>query len=161
MFAVRVLRRWLKKMSELNNNKPLFWPIDWDDLTEAQRFFQNVPFFGIKAFVKRFLDKRMKCRTKEILYLWPDIQQVIYTRDIIIRFLIDYSFWEYPLFHPDDPCNIVFWKPDENLEIAEILTRISHQFSLPIHFFDDFNHKTLLQLVEDIASGANIHPGPK
>ena len=62
-------------MSELNNNDPLFWPIDWDDLTEAQRFFQNVPFFGIKAFVKRFLDKRMKCRTKEILYLWPDNQQ--------------------------------------------------------------------------------------
>lgn len=143
------LRRWLK-MSNWNNNEPFFWPIDWDDLSDSQRFFQDVPFFGIKAFVKRFLDKRMKCRTKEILYLWPDNQQVIYTRDIIIRFLIDYSFWKYPLFHPSDPCDIVFWKPDENLEIAEIFIRLSQQFPLSLHFFDDLNKKTLLQLVDMI-----------
>ncbi len=144
---------------ELHRNEPLLWPVDWDGLTENQRFFRDFPFFGTNAVVKYILDKWMKNRTDDILCLWPDNQKVKYVRDIVTRVLADSGFWVNPLFHPDDPCEIVFWTPSgpvDYMELEACFWKLQQRFSLPEDFFDDWNTLSLLQFVDKIVRTAKM-----
>ncbi len=113
-----------------------------------------MPLFGVNVRVKKILDRQMRKRTKDILFLWPDNEKITLVYNYIVNLLISFAFWKAPLFHPDDPCDIVFWKPNDDLDLVDVLFSLEDYYSLPScvlnDICDDFDKLTLIQFVNII-----------
>jgi len=90
---------------------PLAWPEELRHPSTIQRFLMGVPFLGPDRCAYRTLRKQVASRPQECLTLWPQDEQAVLVRDKILDLLEMNMKWGSRKFIPDDPCDILFFRP--------------------------------------------------
>lgn len=136
---------------------PLRWPEYWKRPNRVDAFFRNVPIVGLNYRVFDEISMQLKDRTpKQFEHAWTNDTEIWKYRDWVSKVICDYLAWPCSLFFPTDPCEILFWTPNDDLLSAEALLVISEEYYLPSNFWDDFPNFTYKVLLEQIRSVSKV-----
>ncbi|MGI6099748.1 MAG: hypothetical protein GX174_13180 [Lentisphaerae bacterium] len=136
--------------SNAHTIEPLAWPTDWQHPSSIQRVSIGVPFIGFDHRVFRALVKKLASRDESVLKMWPSDPTLCRIRDDIAAWLAKTFGWPNTLFHPDDPCAVLFWRPRSDLELSEMLLLLAERFGVSMEVFDRLDQMSFGQLVERI-----------
>jgi hypothetical protein len=130
---------------------PLTWPNEKAHPKTLDQFLRGVPLVGPDARAHRAISRMLKRdRRVDCLLEWgtdPKTYCVVAVCSCIIR---EYFNWPNVLFLPDDPCQILFWNPSEDLHIEEATCVISETFQLrgdPFHDLSKITYGTLINRI--------------
>lgn len=111
--------------------KPLRWPVNWHRLSAFEKFFLDLPYFGLKHRVKRVLESQVKSRScADFEKAWGGYGNLLRIRDSVFEIVGEYMSWNCLRFLPLDPCEIIFWRPDDDLHLAEAVANIERRFGV-------------------------------
>lgn len=128
--------------------EPLRWPIEWKNLTSTQKFLLGFPIFGFDYRIFRLFKKKISARDENIHKMWPNDTELSDIRDEVAKMLVKIYGWPNTLFHPEDPCSILFWKPNENLEFVEICLWLGDYYCIEIHdIINKIHNMSFYQLI--------------
>lgn len=136
--------------SSVHTIEPLAWPSDWEHPSPIQRVSIGLPFVGFDRRVFRSLVQKLASRDENVLKMWPSDPTLRRIRDDIAAWLVKTFGWPNTLFHPDDPCAVLFWTPRSDLEISETLLFLAKRYGVSMDVFDRLDQMSFGQLVERI-----------
>lgn len=117
--------------SATNAPQPLFWPVNWDELTSWQRLLIGIPFVGSQSKARKGIRVQLAKRTAACLELWKSYssheQEVANGLAVYIR---DALGWPNKFFIPDDPFEIMIWDYHGDLATPEVLLGIERCLGL-------------------------------
>jgi len=129
---------------------PLSFPVDWKHPSPIQRISRGLPLIGSDRRVFLSLTKQLASWEESVLQLWPNDTKFCQLRDDIAACLAKTFGWPNKLFHPDDPCAILFWNPRSNLELSETLVWLADRYKVTMDVFECLDKMSLRQLLERI-----------
>ena len=136
--------------SEFHDNAPLVWPAEWINPSPIQRASIGLPLIGLDSRIFRSFARKLATRDGSILKAWQNDPVLTQIRDNIAACLARMRGWPNTLFHPDDPCAILFWTPQSDLEIPETILMLAKRFNVSPNVFDRLDQISFGQLVERI-----------
>lgn len=125
----------------------LCWPNSFKRATAFQQFFRDVPIIGLDARAHAFICRQLIGRSPDCSRVWDSDARSAKCLKELLRIISDVYCWPNDLFLPEDPCEIVFWCPRNDLKTAEAMMRISEKFELHDQFLDDFQRLSFGELV--------------
>ena len=132
---------------------PLQWPEFYHRATKVQRFLADMPIVGMYFRIRKVFRRELKNRTYNALDSWENNPGKLKCISIVSPLIKDYFHWPNCYFIPDDPCEILFWRPQvgyDDLSGQEFASVLIDEFSLPEDFFEDYNKLTYSQFIEKI-----------
>jgi len=129
------------------NTDLLSWPMEFKQPSALQRCFQDVPIIGLNARAYNIICLQLRSRSRDCAKLWSADHRNSECLEIVLGIIRDVFCWPNDLFIPDDPCEIVFWSPQNDLKTAEAVMRVTKAFNLDDHFLDCLLDMSLGELI--------------
>jgi len=153
-----LVRRPGAKLPEEKVFTALAWPDNWKKTSTVQNFFIGTPFVGLDRRIFRAFKQKLGHRNERIHNLWPEDLEICSIRDEVSTMLAKIFDWPNTWFHPDDPCDILFWSPRGDLEIVEMFLWIKDKYGVSLdHIVNRLDEMSFLQLIEQIRAAMQDH----
>jgi len=117
-------------------NCPFSWPESMKKPTASQKVFMGMPIIGIDRRTYSEFRKQQKQRDQECLEVWPADTKLCSTREAISGILMEEMNWPNALFHPHDPCGVLFFDPLPCLDSSRALMKIEDHFDVSLEDVD-------------------------
>jgi hypothetical protein len=126
-------------------NSPLALP-RWYKRVE-HGFLSDVPIIGAHARLHREVCAQLRHRRPRCLVEWRDPIRLAALVSVapIVK---EYGRWPNTLFLPNDPCDLLFWKWDNQLMRAEAMMVILDEWRVPSEALDDVGTLLLGTLID-------------
>jgi acyl carrier protein len=119
--------------------EPLRWPEFYQARSEESKtFWQRLPLIGWLfassdyEAVAKSIKEQLLARPKPDPHLWGDDPQHVQMAQYLCRVIQEEYEWPNDHFVPDDPCEIVFLLPWDDLEIVELVMRIEEELGFEV-----------------------------
>lgn len=130
---------------------PLAWPDNWKKPSSGQKIFMGTPFVGLDRRIFRAFKQKLENRNESIHNLWPEDLELCSIRDEVSTTLAKIFGWPNTWFHPDDPCDILFWSPRGDLEIVEMFLWLQDKYGVSLDYIvNRLKAMNFRQLIEQI-----------
>jgi hypothetical protein len=113
--------------------KPLEFPNEWLKQSQWGKISIGLPIIGLDRIVWKKLQKELLKRDVSALRVWPRNDRMLKIRDIVCGLVEEYFCWQNSYFLPDDPCEIVFFRPysvSDNLYEEEFISVLEEKFGI-------------------------------
>lgn len=134
--------------------KPLYWPIDWTELSLWDRLFMWNPIFGKARRIHQDLVQQLNARSKSDLCEWDkyskEIQNIASGVSSILEDMLGWP--TEAIFLPEDPADIPFWDSTGDLDSVEAVIDVEKylKIQMPDDFWEDLSGQTYAQLLQKL-----------
>jgi len=139
--------------------RPLHWPIGYPLPAEASWWERLTNPYKNYSQVKRALDKQLEARLRPDPSVWGDDPLRVKIGLIVCRRVQQEYEWRNDHFLPDDPFEMVFLIPWDDLVIVELVMELEDDLDIKIEneVAEAWSGRTLGDVVDSLLAKCNAH----
>ena len=141
--------------------KPLYVAYPESKQRSISAVFEDFPFFGYRAKVRRSLESQLKQREafgeslkKHQCWKTEETAQIA---NAIADVVAEECCWPNALFLPDDPMRLLLWVRSADMEVAGVLIGISRKFNIPVDMISCGESSLFGDVLKSVCEHAGNH----